>query len=171
MSFGGPPPSATPPSGPFEDSLTKLSSSPYMLAGSIFLLNFGGRLLPMELTKEQENFINQPWFRRLIIFVIFFVATRNLITAAWLATLVILCIGYLFNDSSSLYIFGKSNNAIQSAAQSVALTQEEQFILKSLQMKADKIKQVSAKPFELATSKPIEHYSKYKKALEGLWNQ
>lgn len=169
MSFGGPPPSMAPPSGPFEASMTKIASSPYMLAAAIFLLNIGGRLLPMEITKEQEQFLNQPWFRRFIIFVIFFVATRNLVTAAWLAFVVILCIGYLFNENSSLYIFGRGNPSVKAAVQSVGLTQEEQIILKSLQLKAEKIKEAAAKPIELSASKSVDHHSKYKKALDGLW--
>jgi len=107
MSFGGPPPAMAPPSGPFEASMAKVASSPYALAVAIFLINLGGRFLPMEISKEQEAFLNQPWFRRIIIFVIFFLATRNIVTAGWLALIVILFVGYLFNENSSLCILGK----------------------------------------------------------------
>jgi hypothetical protein len=65
----------------------------------------GGRFLPFEISKGQEAFLNQPVFRRLIIFVIFFVATRNLVNALWMSLITILCIGYLFNENSSFCIF------------------------------------------------------------------
>jgi len=167
MSFGGPTPSTTAPSGPFEAKMTQIASSPYTLAAAIFLLNIGGRFLPMEISRGQEQFLNQPWFRRLIIFVIFFVATRNLVTAAWLSLLMILCIGYLFNENSSFFIFGKSDT-LQKAAQSVGLTPEEQVILKSLSDKSEKIKAAAAKPIALANTTSTIH-DKYQKVIRNLW--
>ena len=140
MSFGGPPPSAAPPSGPFEETISKIAGSPYTLAAAIFLINIGGRFLPLEISKKQEQFLNTPWFRRGIIFVIFFLATRNIITAGWISLVVILCIGYLFNENSSLYLFGKGHGTIPTEGDKYALTSEEQAILKSLQDKASKVK-------------------------------
>ena len=169
MSFGGPPPPMPTPSGPFEASLTAAASSPYTIAAAIFLLNMGGRFLPFEITKGQEKFLNQPIFRRLIIFVIFFVATRNFVTATWLALVVILCIGYLFNENSDLYIFAShSHGAEKTVGDTVALTQEEQMMLKSLSDKAEKIRKASEKPVELAKPKPNEVHKKYQKILQSL---
>jgi hypothetical protein len=169
MSFGGPPPPMPAPSGPFEASLTTVASSPYTIAAAIFLLNMGGRFLPFEITKGQEKFLNQPMFRRLIIFVIFFVATRNFVTATWLALVVILCIGYLFNENSDLYLFSShSHGADKTIGDTVALTQEEQMMLKSLSDKAEKIRKASEKPVELAKPKPNEVHKKYKRILQNL---
>ena len=171
MSFGGPAPPMLPPSGPFEATLTKISSSPYALAVAMLLINLGGRFLPMEITKEQEKFLNQPWFRRLIIFIIFFLATRNLITAAWLSLIVILCIGYLFNENSSLCILGKGGVGTcktKGVTETIGLTPEEQSILKALQDKASKIAQPEEKPQELVSSKAHEQYEK---VMRGLWKQ
>uniref|UniRef100_A0A6C0AN72 Uncharacterized protein n=1 Tax=viral metagenome TaxID=1070528 RepID=A0A6C0AN72_9ZZZZ len=175
MSFSGPPPAMPPPSGPFEASLTKIASSPYSLAVAIFLINLGGRFLPMEISKEQEKFLNQPWFRRIIIFVIFFLATRNIITAAWMALIVILCVGYLFNENSSLCILGKGgiNNATcktKGAAQTLGLTQEETAILKSLQDKASKL-EVKQEPAEVNTKFGLKSHDQYSKVMRGLWGQ
>ena len=105
MSFGGPPPSAAIPSGPFEAAIVQVASSPYTIAAAIFLLNIGGRFLPGEISKGQEKFLNQPWFRRLMIFVIFFVATRNILIAGTLSIITILVISYLLNEASPLYLF------------------------------------------------------------------
>lgn len=172
MSFGGPPPAMTPPSGPFEETITKIASSPYTMAAAVFLINIGGRFLPLEITKGQEKFLNQTWFRRTIIFVIFFLATRNFITAGLLAVLVILCVGYLFNENSSLYIFGnqQENRGIQkTVGDTVALTQEEQMILKSLQEKAAKVKVEAEKPIELAKYSGADTHSQYKNIIRKLW--
>ena len=175
MSFSGPPPAMPPPSGPFEASLTKIASSPYSLAVAIFLINLGGRFLPMEISKEQEKFLNQPWFRRIIIFVIFFLATRNIITAGWMALIVILCVGYLFNENSSLCIFGKGGIGsckTKGAKETLALTPEESAILKSLQDKAAKImKPEEDRPAPVNTSFGVKSHDQYKKVMRGLWGQ
>lgn len=169
MSFGGPPPPMPAPSGPFEATLTSVASSPYTIAAAIFLLNMGGRFLPFEVTKGQEKFLNQPVFRRLIIFVIFFVATRNFVTATLLALVVILCLGYLFNENSDYFIFGShSHGENKTIGDTVALTQEEQMMLKSLSEKAERIRKASEKPIELAKPKPSEVNKKYKKVLQNL---
>ena len=170
MSFGGPPPSTAPPSGPFEESITKFASSPYTMAAAIFLINVGGRFLPMEISKEQEKFLNQTWFRRVIIFVIFFLATRNIVTAGWMALLVILCIGYLFNENSSLYLFGRPHSGVRkTVGDTIALTPEEQMILKSLQEKAAKVQGAAAKPIQLAKYTGADKHDQYKNVLRKLW--
>lgn len=170
MSFGGPPPAMPLPSGPFEATLISVASSPYTLAAAIFLLNMGGRFLPFEVTKGQEKFLNQPIFRRLIIFVIFFVATRNFVTAIWLAIVSILCIGYLFNENSDLFLFASHSHISEkkTVGDALALSQEEQMMLKSLSDKAEKIRKASEKPVELAKPKPNEVHKKYKRILQNL---
>ena len=169
MSFGGPPPAVIPPSGPFEASVASLASSPYSIAMAIFLLNIGGRFLPFEITKEQEKFLNQPIFRRLIIFVIFFVATRNIITAGWMAMIVILFVGYLFNENSSMYIFGNGTSTQDTKSLAQTLTPEEQQILKSLTDKAEKLKGTKGE-LKLESTKGSDAHKQYEKVLRGLWN-
>lgn len=157
-----------PPSGPFEESIGKFAGSPYTLAAAIFLINIGGRFLPLEITKGQEAFLNTPWFRRCIIFVIFFLATRNIITAGWISLLVILCIGYLFNENSSLYLFGKATSSKQTEGDKYALSSEEMAILKSLQDKAAKMKEP---PLVLeGGSDGAETHERYKKVIGKLWS-
>jgi hypothetical protein len=174
MSFGGPPPAATIPSGPFESAVVQVASSPYTIAAAIFLLNIGGRFLPMEITKGQENFMNQPWFRRLIIFVIFFVATRNLIIAGMLSIVIILLVSYLLNENSSMFLFKGYGNEprIDSKRPSESLTSDEQEIFRRLSEKHARIQQQAGTPFELKSSLPSKHieaHNNYQKTLRNLW--
>jgi hypothetical protein len=164
------------PSGPLDATLSKVASSPYALAVAIFLINVGGRFLPMEISKEQEAFLNQPWFRRIIIFVIFFLATRNIVTAAWMALVVILCVGYLFNENSSLCLFGKGGLTGGSckkkdAKDIVTLSPEEKAILKNLQDKAAKIAQAEKDEVPVNTKMNSKSTDQYQKVLQGLWQQ
>ena len=142
------------------------------MAAAVFLINIGGRFLPLEITKGQEKFLNQTWFRRTIIFVIFFLATRNFIIAGLLALLVILCVGYLFNENSSLYIFGHQQEKPgirKNIGDTVALTQEEQMILKSLQEKASKVQIDAEMPIELAKYSGADTHNQYKNIIRKLW--
>jgi hypothetical protein len=175
MSFGGPPPSAAPPSGPFEAAIVQVASSPYTIAAAIFLLNIGGRFLPAEISKGQEKFLNQPWFRRLMIFVIFFVATRNILIAGTLSIIMILIISYLLNESSPLYLFkGYHEEPVGQQNTGEVMTPDEQEIFKRLSEKQARLQQAAATPLELAkpeNTKHIEAHNNYQKTLRNLWLQ
>ena len=84
----------------------------------------------------------------------------------------ILCVGYLFNENSSLYIFGHQHEKPgihKTTGDTVALTQEEQMILKSLQDKAAKVKVDAEKPIELAKYSGADTHSQYKNIIRKLW--
>ena len=107
----------------------------------MILLNLGGRHLAPSLTSEQDKFFQNPWIRRAMLFVVIFVATRNVFTALWLSIGLVLTIGYLFNEHSSLYLFGEPVPLPQSIAAPAmpGLTSEEQEIYKRLHDKVGRI--------------------------------
>jgi len=91
---------------PFDIILHLFNTNPYFIGIMMLLLNVGGRFIGMEITKKQEQFLQHPWVRRVIIFTAIFIATRNLWVAFWTTLVVILLLGYLFNENSALCIFG-----------------------------------------------------------------
>jgi hypothetical protein len=96
---------AIPVLNPFDAFVLSLNSNPYFIGLMMLLLNLGGRFIAMEVTKGQEQFFQNPWVRRLLIFTVLFVGTRNVMVAFWSTLVIILLIGYLFNENSSLCIF------------------------------------------------------------------
>lgn len=96
---------AAPVLSPFDAVILGLNSNPYFIGLMMLLLNLGGRFIAMEVTKGQEQFFQNPWVRRLLIFTVLFVGTRNVMVAFWSTLVIILLIGYLFNENSSLCIF------------------------------------------------------------------
>ena len=90
------------PLSALDSTLLSINTSPYFTASMMLLLNLGGRFLGLELSKGQEQFFMHPYFRRFLIFVVLFVATRNIAIAFWMTIIIILLIGYLFNENSSL---------------------------------------------------------------------
>jgi hypothetical protein len=90
---------------PIDIVLGTLSSHPVFIGLMMLILNLGGRFIVMEVSKEQEQIFQHPWVRRFLIFAVLFVATRNILTALWMTVLVVLVLGYLFNENSSLCLF------------------------------------------------------------------
>ncbi len=93
--------------GPVDALLATFNTNPYFIGLMMLLLNLGGRFLAMEVTKGQEAFFSHPFMRRALIFVVLFIATRNLVTAFWLWLVIVLSLGYLFNENSAYCILGQ----------------------------------------------------------------
>ena len=125
---------------PFETVLGVFNTNLYFVGIMMLILNLGGRFIAMEITKEQEGFFQHPWVRRFLIFVVLFVATRNLIISFWLTVIVVLTMGYLFNENSALCIIGKGGAqgatcAKEADAAKPGMTPEESEIFRRLNEK------------------------------------
>ncbi len=95
------------PAGPISALIAGMNTNPYFIGLMMLLMNLGGRFLALEVTKGQEAFLSHPFVRRGLIFVVLFIATRNLVTAFWLWLLIIMSLGYLFNENSALCVLGR----------------------------------------------------------------
>lgn len=133
------------PLNPIETIVNGFNTNPYFIGLMMIVMNLGGRHLAGGLTPEQDKLFQHPWVRRALLFVVIFVATRNLFTAFWLSLGLILIIGYLTNETSALYLFGKPKRTLSGPAAtapaptpSAGLTGEEQEILRRLHEKAQK---------------------------------
>ena len=130
---------------PLDILMASVNSNPYFIGLMMLLLNLGGRFLSLEISKEQEKFLSQPIVRRFFLFAVLFVATRNVVIAAGLAVIVILLLGYLFNENSDLCLWKSciSDPTSSEIKQEsfLGLTAEEAMIYKRLQDK-----QMAAKP-------------------------
>ena len=146
---------------PIENIITSLNSNPYFIGSMMLLLNLGGRHLATGLTPEQDKFFQNTWFRRTLLFVVFFIGTRNIIAAFFMTIVFVIVIGYLFNDQSTLYIFkpdlkideqAKANENEKEKEKEMTLvnglTPEEQQIHKSLTEKIQRtsVQQVAEVP-------------------------
>jgi len=123
---------------PLDVIMSSINSNPYFIGIMMLLLNIGGRFLSLEVSKEQEKFLSTPLVRRFLLFAVLFVATRNILIAACLTVIMILVIGYLFNENSDLCLWRscavkKSDDKGQ--VNYTGLTAEEVMILRRLQDK------------------------------------
>lgn len=114
---------------PIEVIIGGFNTNPYFIGLMMLFMNLGGRFLAMEVTKGQEKFFQNPWIRRLLIFTVIFIATRNIFVAFWLSLAVILIVGMLFNENSALFILAPQQKREQpvdsSGNTTTVLTPEE----------------------------------------------
>jgi len=87
---------------PMDILMASINTNPYFIGVMMLLLNLGGRFLSLEITKEQEKVLSRPAVRRFFLFAVLFVATRNIVVALGLTVIVVLVLGYLFNENSDL---------------------------------------------------------------------
>ena len=77
-----------------------LNNSKYFVAIMMLLLNLGSRYISMELSQFHEDFLSNVFVRRLLVFTVVFVATRD-IKVAFISTAVfIVLVSGLFHEDS-----------------------------------------------------------------------
>lgn len=133
---------------PLDSALAVFNTNPYFIGIMMLMLNLGGRFLMLDVSKKQEMFFQNPWVRRILIFTVFFIATRSIAIAFWLTILAVLILGYLFNENSALCIFSSGKCANKDAtgmSGKSGLTPDEQDILRRLSEKNMRYSQ-SVKP-------------------------
>jgi hypothetical protein len=130
---------------PIEGLLQIFNNNPYFIGLMMLILNLGGRFISLEVTKKQEQFLQLPWVRRILIFTVLFVATRNIWVAFWSTLTFVLFLGYLFNENSALCLFGEGGKSGSTCADGInapkpgeEMTPEEKEILHRLSAKAQR---------------------------------
>jgi len=130
---------------PIDSVLHLFNSNPYFIGITMLLMNLGGRFLTLEVSKKQEQFLQHPWIRRSLIFIVIFIGTRSVWVAFWTTLAVILCMGYLFNENSALCIFGQGGTTGSTCSEphgeKIDMTPEEKEILQRLMAKSQKMNQ------------------------------
>jgi hypothetical protein len=147
---------------PLDIVMASVNSNPYFIGIMMLLLNLGGRFLALEISKEQEKFLSHPVVRRFFLFAVLFMGTRNLIISLGLTVIVIILLGYLFNENSELCLWHSCINKPEAPVKQeafVGLSPEEAMILKRLQDKQAASAQGDAKAPEKPQATAASLYS------------
>ena len=87
--------------------LKKLNSSNYFIGLMMILLNIGSKYFVQDLGNTMDYFFNFKIVRRLLIFTVFFIATRDIKTSIILTAAFIIIALELFNEKSDNCILPK----------------------------------------------------------------
>ena len=80
---------------------TFLNTSPFVSGCVMLIMNLGGKYVMMDIPKGMHYFFEHPGIRKLTVFCIAFVATRNIKTALLVALIFILFSRFLMNETST----------------------------------------------------------------------
>lgn len=148
---------------PFDSFVMAVNANPYFIGFMMLALNLGGRFIGLELTRAQETFLQNVWVRRVLIFVVLFMGTRNILVAFWMWLAVVFLLGYVLNENSSMCIFGTglpgskcSSEGKGEGFQGPVLTPEESQVYSILKAKVEKGAQPSEKPGNILPSAPTQ---------------
>jgi hypothetical protein len=119
---------------PLEQLFMSINTNPYFIGLMMLMLNLGGRFLGMEVSKEQEKVFQHPIVRKLLIFTVLFVATRNIFVALIMTVITLLLISFLFNENSDLCLW-KTETEMAPTEQQPGFTPEETEIWRRLNEK------------------------------------
>lgn len=81
-----------------------INTSKYMAGLMMILMNLGGRYISAEITDFQEEFFESPYVRRIFIFVVCFIATRDVKVSIILTIIFIVLVSGIFNENSKYCI-------------------------------------------------------------------
>ena len=79
----------------------------YMIGLIMVIVNLGARFIVNELDEKQKKMINSKYLRRLLIFLVIFMATRDLGISIVLTVVVILFLFEFFNENSEFSLLPK----------------------------------------------------------------
>ena len=156
-------------SNPLESFIASFNTNSYFIGVMMLILNLGGRHLATGLTTEQDKVFQNIWFRRFLLFVVVFIATRNMFAAIWLSIAIIIILGYLTNEHSNFYVFGDPvPQATPPPPPPVGLSSEEAEIYKRLD---DRVKKAKSNLNTTETTAPTDNflvsYLNTMKAIQG----
>lgn len=88
--------------------LQNVNSSKISIGIAMIMFNLGSKYIIMDISKNQEQFFKNIIIRRLTLFCIFFVATRDIFVSLILTAIFVVLAFGLFNQDSKYYILSNS---------------------------------------------------------------
>ena len=96
----------------FENGVNFFNNNKYIYGFLMILLNVGARYIEIDIGDEHRYFLSSKILRRLIIFTIAFIGTRDLLASLIISCCFIILVLNLFNSKSKYCILSKSISKI-----------------------------------------------------------
>ena len=86
--------------------LAELGANKVFIGIAMIIMNLGSRYIITDLTPEHEKILKSSLFKKIIMFCIIFIATRDIMTAIILTFAFFTIMNGFLNKKSGFYIFG-----------------------------------------------------------------
>jgi hypothetical protein len=95
------------------DMLNLLNNNKFMVGTAMVMMNFGSRYLMADMTAKQDALFKNIVFRKVALFCIFFVGTRDILVAAmlWFATTFVM--DFLLNEHRKYSVLSMNIDPVQ----------------------------------------------------------
>ena len=90
----------------------------YLIGIIMVIINLGARFIVNELNEDQRNMINSKYLRRSLIFLVIFMATRDIVISIILTVVVVLFIFEFFNSDSEYSLVPKKKKVLKNGNKS-----------------------------------------------------
>jgi hypothetical protein len=88
-----------------------LNNSKFFAGILMILMNLGSKYISLELSETQDEFFSNIVIRRLMIFVVIFIATKDVVTSLIITACFVILVSGLFNENSKFCLI--KNNCKQ----------------------------------------------------------
>ena len=88
-----------------------LNNSKFFAGILMILMNIGSKYISLELSETQDEFFSNIVIRRIMIFVVIFIATKDIITSLIITACFVILVSGLFNENSKFCLI--KNNCKQ----------------------------------------------------------
>ena len=96
----------------FSYMINSLNTSKYFSGILMLLLNLGSKYLAMELTEFHEKFLSNVFIRRILVFTVFFMATKDVFVSFILTGVFVILVSGLFNENSKYCVMTKKSKGL-----------------------------------------------------------
>lgn len=139
--------------------LDALNNNKYFIGILMILLNLGSKYISVELSQTQEKILGSATFRRIILFTVFFTATRDIWISFLLTAAFVILVSGIFNEKSNYCMIPKKYRFYQDInlnnIKQEDVDKANQILQLAKQQELDKIQQV-----EEETKKKKNNYKK-----------
>jgi len=92
----------------FRELIKTLNSSKFFIGIMMIVLNIGSKYIEIDLGKNHKQLLNNKIMRRILIFAIVFIATKDILISLIVTAVFVILVLNLFNQDSPLCILPKS---------------------------------------------------------------
>ena len=82
--------------------VSHLNNSKYFGGLVMLLLNMSSKYVSLELSEAQQQFLSQPLIRKMLVFTIFFISTKDIIISLVLSVVFVVVVCGLFHEDSNI---------------------------------------------------------------------
>lgn len=141
-----------------------LNNSKYFAGITMILLNLGSKYISMDLSQTHETILGSTLFRRIIMFVVVFTATRDILISLIITIAFIILVTILSNDTSNYCLIPKNYQTNNTRK----ISKEEMEHAKKIIEEGEKQMANKQNNIELFTQKRKEKINNYKQNILNL---